>query len=229
MEIMTQLKQATAEWHDRTEALPLAVAIARGQITRPTYGRLLQALYALHEAYEPHLLRELPNPDLVRPDMVRAAVLADDLRAFGVPPDRNPGPWTGTWLVDLTTLAQAEPWAWLGALYVFEGSRLGSLHLGPALARGLGVPPRPGCGLDYHLAGAAERMVHWRQFKDQVNALPLLPSARAAMVAAAQRTFAAVYAVYDAIGATLLPTLPETTAERGAVPAAESALAAAHA
>ena len=106
-------------------------------------------------------------------DRARAAVIERDLVALGAEPEAADHPATDDWLAAVG--GHPEPAAWLGVIYLFEGSRMGSMALLRPVARALGVPPAPGCGVDYHLDGAAGLMPRWQRFKAALDALPLTP------------------------------------------------------
>ncbi|QJW97808.1 biliverdin-producing heme oxygenase [Frigoriglobus tundricola] len=100
------------------------------------------------------------------------------------------------WLAAVRERAEVRPEAWLGVLYVFEGSRMGSMALLRPVARALGTHPRPGHGVDYHLDGVADRVPRWQRFKATVNALPLTPEQHQSVVWGATATFRMLHEVY---------------------------------
>ena len=69
------------------------------------------------------------------------------------------------------------------------GGGPGMVMLARPLARALGVRPEPGCGLDYHLGGAAGRAAEFRRFKAALDALPLGGAAEEAAVGGAVAAF----------------------------------------
>jgi heme oxygenase len=199
MSLTQQIRNALRETHDRIEQLPLTTAMVKGQLSRADYVRLLSQLLAVHAALEPELERRPELAGIYRPEMARAGLLRADLRAFGA--DEPDAPLSETVaLVELVRQWATEtPRALVGCLYVFEGSRMGSMILAKRLAEGFGLPSTPGHGLDYHLDRAHERPKLWQQFKAAVDGLELSETQRGEILAAATATMDAVYTVYEAV------------------------------
>ncbi|MBL8800191.1 MAG: biliverdin-producing heme oxygenase [Planctomycetia bacterium] len=215
MDLPLRLREATAELHGRIERLPAAEAMAAGRITRADYLALLGQLTLLHATLE----RELELHDALRvlyqSGMARLPVLHTDLAVLGGAPAARPWPATLALVRELQEWSAQRPWALLGSLYILEGSRMGSMVLVKPLSAALGVPPRPGQGLDYHLQGMADRPRAWQQFKAVLAALPLTDDQAEQVLAAAVRTMSGLHALYAAL------TAPDVC-----IPAAPPALAA---
>lgn len=110
-----QLRNATAAWHDRVDAAFSAADLSE----RGSYGRFLAAQAAAHVPVERAL--DIGGIAAIVPDWDdrrRAALIAADLAALGLPLPTMPDP---------PILASRA--ALLGALYVLEGSRLGGALL----------------------------------------------------------------------------------------------------
>jgi heme oxygenase len=193
MDILTELRAATGPIHARIEALPVCGAMVAGELDRPAYARLLAGLYHANAAFEAGLQAVPAVADVWPAPDGRAAAALRDLRALGAEPGPVPAA-VAAWAADL---ADGHPAAWAGAGYVFEGSRMGSRVLLRALARGFGVEPRPGVGLDYHLPPPGDPAAGWRRVVAALTTLDADTAARAAIVGGAVATFEALYAVHE--------------------------------
>jgi heme oxygenase len=199
MDLADELKAAVAPAHATIEALPLSRALADATVTRAGYIALLGQLWHVHDAVEAELDRHaLP---LYRREMARRETLARDRAALGADgPVGPPTAATEALAARIRSWSADEPAALLGALYVLEGSKMGSMVLARTVARALGVPPGPGRGLDYHLTGIADRPQAWRQFRGEINALELTAAERAAVLRGATATMAGLVGLYETIG-----------------------------
>ncbi|MBY0460520.1 MAG: biliverdin-producing heme oxygenase, partial [Gemmataceae bacterium] len=200
------LKSAIAGSHARIESLPLTTAMIGGQLGREAYLGLLAELESVHEPLEAELARHAGRVPIYRPDMARTEVLRRDRLALGGAgqlgaPASDPLAETRELIDRIREWANSDAVLLLGVLYVFEGSRMGSLVLAKRLATSLGVPSEPGVGLDYHLDGAADRPRAWGRMKGALDALPLAPEQQDAVVAAATETMDRLCAIYAALPA----------------------------
>ena len=177
MDLMQQLRAAIAADHERIEQLPFFRSLTAGETARGPYLRLLRVLRDIHVVLEAELTRG-PGLDAVHhAGMNRADVLAADLTALGAnpaEPDADLPAALQAEVTDLTaqfrTWAATDPGKLLGALYVFEGSRMGSQVIAEPLSRMLEVPLQAGVGLDYHLCGQETRYPQWQRFKHSLTA-----------------------------------------------------------
>jgi heme oxygenase len=129
--------------------------------------------------------------------MERAEAIAHDLSALGLEVFDEPHPAAVSWLGEIRRVAEREPMIWLGVVYLFEGSRMGSMLLVRSLSRALGVAANVGMGLDYHLQGANESYAHWQRLKERLDGLPLVESDRMAACQGAKATFRMLHDVYS--------------------------------
>ena len=88
---------------------------------------------------------------------------------------------------------------------------MGSLFLAKSLARGLGVPAEPGCGLDYHLEGAAIRPRSWQSFKQQLDRIPFTTGQQTEIVDAAVATMQHLHGLYESCDVEPEASLPVAT------------------
>jgi len=180
MEMCKLLRQSTQTAHAQVESLPFTQAMARGDLSREQYLRAISAILPLHQRLEVELA-ENPEVTPYRPEMARSADLIADIRFWGGTMVEEFHPAISEWAMRLNALADLHSSAWLGALYVVEGSRLGSLMMARPLAKALGVPCELGNGLDYHLTGASHRMPAWKSLCAQMDAM--VPTEEAAQIA----------------------------------------------
>jgi heme oxygenase len=173
VDLLQSIQEATAEWHGRIERLPLALAIIEGRVTRDAYVALLGELLTVHRAVE-YGLQSYPEASvLYRPDMARCPALVRDRTALGAEFPETGGTTAAALAAWLEECAQTGYTELMGALYILEGSRMGSLALARPLAHALEVPLTQGKGLDYHLEGMADRPRTWQTFKATLRTLPL--------------------------------------------------------
>ena len=194
MDLLSDLRAATRDAHDRIERLPSAQAMAGGRIGRDEYVAVLGRLYWAHATFEAAVTR---SPDLAAAwpaEAVRAAAAARDLRALGSAPTDCPPEAVLAWADGLD--GAGRPAAWAGAGYVLEGSRLGGRVLAGPLAAALDVPPGPGRGLDYHREGLDDPGGRWARVRAALVAVDATPADRDALVAGAVATFALMAALH---------------------------------
>ena len=166
------VKSQIAPIHAEIDRTPMALALVSGQIDRPAYGELLATMLRVHEGFESAIsgiaeLGELYDPTLHdRCDAIRA-----DLEALGLQDMSGNSEWASEVIEQFDRWSTERPWALLGALYVFEGSRMGSMFIAKSLAKGFGLQLRANSGLDYHLDGIETRPQQWMQFRSRLNAL----------------------------------------------------------
>jgi heme oxygenase len=194
MDVLTELRAATGPLHARIERLPIAGAMLAGAVTRAAYARLLGGLFHTYAAFEDGLGGAAEVAAVWPETPSRRLALARDLGAFGADPGTAPAA-VGEWADALA--ASGQPAAWAGAGYVFEGSRMGSRMLVRSIARGFGLDPRPGVGLDFHLDAGPDPVGSWKRVTAALEALGGDPAPRAALVAAAVRTFELLYALHE--------------------------------
>lgn len=197
-----RLREALSETHRVIENLPLAVALTDGTVTRETYVRLLEQLLHLHESLENALDRATALSSVFEEGQRRAPTLRNDLAALGADPETRSPPVSETERLRLSfeRWAERDPWRLAGALFVFEGSRMGSLFIGPAVAKALRLSNQPGSGVDYHLDGAAERPQAWKAFKTRLAETADRAGSGDAVIAGAVETMSGLTALYAALG-----------------------------
>lgn len=202
--VADRIRAAIAPAHVAVEQTAFARGMTQGTLTRAAYCDGLRQLLALHESLEA-ALAAADSPlvasvyDADR--MTRASIAARDLDALGHPADvADPVAPAIAELAGRFAEWVARPAALIGALYVLEGSKMGSMILAKSLGRCLDVN-RGEVGLDYHLDGVAGRGADWKRFRAAVAELPLSEAGQADAVAGATQTMDALVATYAAVPA----------------------------
>jgi heme oxygenase len=193
------LQQATRDIHQHLENLPLAQAMVKGTVSRQEYVLLLSQLLPLHETLEAELQRHQGLGGIYQQEMARTQALRKDIRVLGESVSGILLHPTHELLKKFRSWSEAAPWAMLGPLYVFEGSRMGSIVLAPALAKGLNLKTTPGQGLDYHLDGIQTRPQSWQTFRTAISRLSLTSAQEQAILQTAVTTMADLHDLYLAI------------------------------
>jgi heme oxygenase len=199
MTLTYRLQAAIRDLHTRIEELPLAQAMAQGTITREAYGRLLSQMRFVHRALEGVLPGQTELAALYDNGMARATDLLTDLAALSqLGAAQKVLPQTRAFVEDIVGPWANSPASLAGCLYVLEGSRMGSMVLAPRLAKAFGVPMLLGHGLDYHIRELERRPFLWKQFKTNLELLPLAVSQADTILHAAESSMAHLYAIYEA-------------------------------
>lgn len=194
-----KIRQAISSLHTEIEATPLAKEMLAGTISRSAYACWIVEMYRVHAALERALAGAPEQAAVFDPaTMARSGLLLSDAGALGLTAPESGHATVDQVVTHLDRLAREEPWGLVGALYVLEGSRMGSLALIGPLARALGARPNPGAGLDYHLDGATERPRRWRAFREEVGRLAVSADQEEAIVGAAVFVMRALVAMYSA-------------------------------
>lgn len=200
--IMSHLREATRDLHKQAESRPLQRAMARGTLPRSSYVMYLAQLRHLHAALEAALDQPAASrtclSDLFTEDRRRVPDLDRDLAAFGVDPADVPTlPSTQRFIDRIDALAEEEPVALLGPLYVLEGSTNGGTFLARVLERSLYL--ERGEGLSYMDPYGDRQPEMWASFKRLADSVPLTPAQADAVTESAGRTFEAIAEISDAI------------------------------
>lgn len=175
------LRAATDAIHARLHGLPALRSLAEGRIDRPGYVALLRRMLGFHAAVEA-ALAEAPSLlpwGIALAERRRSGLIEADLVALGAPP----GPVPRAPLPPLDSAPRA-----LGCLYVTEGSTLGGRQLAVALD---GLLPAGEAGRRFLLGHGARHGELWRGCCAALERCGADPARRAAMLAAAEATFAA--------------------------------------
>ncbi len=201
MDLAGTLKNAIETLHRRIESTAYAQAIFSGSISPEDYARSLVQFLHIHEALEEQLAKHAALPCHDAETMDRSTSLRRDIAWWGGFADEAPLASTARLISTFDQAGQTNPIGLIGALYVFEGSRMGSMILAGSLSRGLRVPVQPGVGLDYHVDGIADRPRTWRGFRETLNALELSDEDRDAVIQSAVTTMSLLCDIYADLSA----------------------------
>jgi heme oxygenase len=148
-------------------------------------------------------LRETSNRhvrSLARDWHVRSPLTRHDILALGGSIDAAPRTDAARrFCADIDAAAAHSPVALVGILYVLEGATNGNVYVGKALEKHLGLEPgRATRSLDPH---GDQQRPRWLAFRAGLDELGLDEPQAEAVLAAARRTFQAVYEISDAMPA----------------------------
>lgn len=186
--LIDRIHAALAAPRARLARTPFASARNIEAITRDEYTATLAQLGQIHAALEADLTAT--GMPLYQPNMARAMLIACDLAALGYDDDIEPSEATARLIDSFADWAATEPTKLLGALFVLEGTRTGSITFVRALCNVLDVSLRSDVGIDYHLDGLAGRTYEWSRFKARLASLDLTEPQREAICEAADETMA---------------------------------------
>jgi heme oxygenase len=177
-----ELREHTCSHHEHVEQV---LDIPRSVRSPATYLQLLKRFYGFYAPYESQLLAHAGQLAAAGVDLskrLKTHNLSDDLRSLGLQQERILQLPRCEQLPDLLTWHHA-----LGAMYVTEGSTLGSQIITRTLRDSLILG---GETQTTFLVGYASRTgMMWRSFVDALNAVQLAQSERAAVLAGAAQTF----------------------------------------
>ena len=200
--IMGHLRETTRALHKDAESRPLQRAMAMGKLPPGSYVMYLGQLRHLHESLEASLdavLQSHPGlAGLFTDDRRRVPDLDRDLASFGVSPETIPVlPPTVEFIGRVEDLADSDPVALLGPLYVLEGSTNGGKFLARVLERSLQIEAR--AGLSYMDPYGDRQPEMWAEFKRLADQIELTPDQLDAVSEAARDTFRAIAAISDSV------------------------------
>jgi heme oxygenase len=164
MSLLQIARDASEDLHRQIEQTALAAALAKGTVERTVYARLMLAMASVHRVVESQL-EVSPFAILKGPSFHREQTARNDAHRIAADLEDETFAEVLLWRSALENHEPTSPWGWVGALYVLEGSKMGSRMLIAPIAKALGVPAEAGCGLDYHLAALADRGQSWTSFK----------------------------------------------------------------
>jgi heme oxygenase len=196
--LTARLRESTKDLHARVERHPVQAALLRGGATIDGYAAYLSQMFhaqsavdassSLAAAREPRLQRVL------RPFHIRAPHARADLDAL----ERTtaaPAASTTQFSEWVAHVSQHDPIAFLGIVYVLEGSTNGGTYIAAAMRRHMPLPvDRATAFLDPHGPAQRER---WAQFKTHADALDMTGPEADRVVDAAFRTFLALEAIFQ--------------------------------
>jgi len=190
--VMDRLKAETRGSHDDTEGIPYSAAVVGRRLPKDRFIGQLAAYRTIHGALE-RAISQSTDPAVTAvwdATMVKAPLLDADLAYFGA--DETTAPLAARAAAQafsdrIQDLAESDPVALLGFLYVLEGSTLGATILRGHLAAAYGLENDQ--GLAYQSPYGASPMPQWMAFKARMNAAISDGPTQDRVVAAAQEAF----------------------------------------
>lgn len=169
------LREATRAEHERTEG---AMPLLGPDLTRERYVHVLRCLYPIVRGWEQWAAKNAPEPlqDAVTARR-RTGLLEQDLRFFNEQPEVahafafNVGSIPGLAITQAPgDLGDHFKAAFLGAMYVIEGSTLGGQYISKQVEASLGLVPGEG---DAYFRGYRQNTgPMWKQVQAELAALP---------------------------------------------------------
>lgn len=201
-DVMTRLKEETAELHKEAEQRDFQRALLQGTISRDDYIRWLGQMRHVHGALERRLKSASKTNGaiaaVVKGYQYSEPYLIDDLRFFGVEPE-SIAPLAAT--IESVARINDEsitPAELLGRHYVLEGSKNGSRFIAAAVGKALGLSPPPrGRGMTYLDPYGAEQRPRWQQFRTDMNAAGFSPEECEHLVLGAKDMFREIGRIND--------------------------------
>lgn len=189
--VMERLRDETAALHKYAESTPLQQMLLRGGLTRADYVAWIAQRWCVHHALDRALQmvgsHETRVLAVVEAEQFQTHAAEFDLRWFGIDlATIRPVPGTEALQQAIFRWQQHRPLSLLGALYVLEGSKNGSIFLARLVRRAYGLDSDGTRYLDPH--GEQQRAV-WAAFKARMNAQSFSQPEQQQMIEAAQETF----------------------------------------
>jgi heme oxygenase len=191
-----QIRTALAPIHDAIEKTAMAKSMIGGTVDRDEYTSAMYQMGVIHGNLET-LLEQTGQSIYQAATMARATIIANDLSKLGFHGDIKSHDSTIKIVDKFHNWAAQSPIKLIGALYVLEGSRMGSMALVRPISKALNVEVRPGNGVDYHLDGMASRPQVWGKFKADLSSLNLSEEQVSDICSAAVETMQSLFDIYS--------------------------------
>ena len=197
--ISHRLKTETQPLHDDAESHTFQRALLKGQLTREAYAAHMEQMLLLHQSLEAALRsardRDARVQRLVKDEYFQAPRLMSDLAHFGFDGTKaEPTTATTKLCEQLSSLAESNPVALIGHLYVLEGSNNGGRFIAMAVRKAYELENAGVEWLDPY--GEAQRG-KWGEFKTTLDELQFSDDEADAIVNAAGDMFRGVSAMAD--------------------------------
>ncbi|HEX5004152.1 MAG TPA: biliverdin-producing heme oxygenase [Gemmatimonadales bacterium] len=189
---MLTLRESTSTHHRRAEQHEFQQQLVRGTLPPALYARWLAQMLHVHAALEAHLDRLVTRTPRLKTvydeGRAKAPALRHDLAYLQAGADTPPLPAARAMMAEMDRLAEENPLALLGILYVLEGSTNGSKFIARRVRPAYQLPAS-GEGAEYLDPYGDLQPARWQEFKAAVDALDLPAADVEPLVLAAQRTF----------------------------------------
>ena len=187
--VMDRLKWETRPAHDRIESVPFSMMMQEGRLPRARFAAKLACWLTVHGVLEAAVAQsdDAACAAVWVDSMARTSHLRHDLCCHG-DMDMPAAAATATLRIVkwLSGLADTDPRALLGCLYVLEGSKLGGTILRKCLDDAYGCGPD---ALSYFWASGTSPMPDFKAFKERMEAALTTDEERDRVVAAASGMF----------------------------------------
>ena len=197
------LRTATAAAHTRAERSAFQRALISGRLPLERYVAFLHAMRDIWQALEevaPRVSTGAARATLLEPQRFRAHDIDRDLVHLrgllptAVSPESNAA--ANAFVARIHALANANPSALLGVLYVLEGSTNGGRYIARAMRRAYGLVDDQGVAFqDPYGDAQPERWAEWKAALDSMVSVGKV----AALVDVAVETFGAVGQIGDSV------------------------------
>lgn len=168
--VMLRLRTETRPQHDHIESVPFSLAMQEGTLPRSSFVAQMMCWERVHGTLESSLAdsRDEAVRAVWRPEMARTGHIRADMAHHGEGSlnDQTIAATdaTVTWI---SSLAQDDPRALLGCLYVLEGSKMGGTILRRCLSEAYDCPPEH---LSYFWASSdTSPKPDWDRFKGRMD------------------------------------------------------------
>ena len=189
--LAARLKESTTDLHHTAEHHPLQQTIVRGTISRGEYAEFARAMRGVHEVMERELETLALSDVRVRPIFLprhrRLDMFDRDIALLAHDP------------IGHTRCVTASPIAWLGVLYVVEGSSNGGQVIARVLRKAWSLNDDTLKSLDPHDKCTRE---YWGEFRTTLDAQRFSATEQDAIVSGAAATFRGITELMDSLVAT---------------------------
>jgi len=189
--VLGLLKNSTKDLHDRLESVSYAQQIMSKQLSLQQYYEIIYKNYLIYKQLEPRLNKNLTKIGQLFPQRFTSRRLKDlenDLKYFKSTKKKSPS----------TTpfkISEKDAAAWLGVLYVLEGSRLGGNVIVKALKDNPNLKDVP----EFHFYQQKEINIRdrWVNFQQAASKYILSETQTANAINAANFTFQYFYKIHQ--------------------------------
>ncbi len=200
MSVTQLIRTAISELHQAIELTPFAKGLTGGTLDRKSYCRGLAQLWYIHDAVETAFSRPNAFDHLFGPQMIRTSTILRDLEYFGFRLGDFPVmPQTDQVMMSVSHWMMHCTPALVGALYVLEGSRMGSMFIAKTLPAALQLPEGETLGIEYHIEDCVNTPYRFRNLKAGIDQLLLTEPETEAMVQGAVEFMGQFNKLYEAL------------------------------
>lgn len=198
--LAARLKESTTDLHHTAEHHPLQQTIVRGTISRGEYAEFARAMRGVHEVMERELETLALSDVRVRPIFLprhrRLDMFDRDIALLAHDPIGHTRCVTASPIDWLGGNTRNNPLAWLGVLYVVEGSSNGGQVIARVLRKAWSLNDDTLKSLDPHDKCTRE---YWGEFRTTLDAQRFSAAEQDAIVSGAAATFRGITELMDSL------------------------------